>query len=186
MASKKYLKDYDLVETEDEKGRVKKTAVYHGDYFRLNLEESQIKPFKWQIFLLFVAALSLHVLAGLVNNPGLYQIYMALPYTGSFFPLVFLGAGILRIPNKKRSYRTEEVGLSYLRIVNMSRLYLIFMGIGIVGTLIYLIFASNGQALEREAIYSGLVLSAALLVWIIFRKANQIAIEKEETPLNSE
>ena len=111
MASKKYLKDYDLVETEDEKGRARKTAVYHGDYFRLNLEESQIKQFKWQIILLFVAALALHVCAGLVNNPGLYKIYMALPYTGRFFHLLFLGAGILRIPNKKRHYRTERSGL---------------------------------------------------------------------------
>ena len=55
----------------------------------------------------------------------------------------------------------------------MSRLYLIFMGIGIVGTLIYLIFASNGQALEREAIYIGLVLSAALLVMDHLPKSQQ-------------
>lgn len=186
MASKKYIKDYDLVETEDEKGRSRKTAVYHGDFFRLNPEPSQIKQFKLQLFLLFVAVLALHIVAGLVNNPGLNQMYTALPYTGSFFPLVFLGAGILRIPNKKGPYRTEEVGLSYQRVVNMSRLYLIFMGIGVVATLIYLIFASNGLALEREAIYIGLVLCAALLVWIIFQKANKITIEKEETPLNSQ
>lgn len=186
MASKKYIKDYDLVETEDDKGRVKKTAVYHGDYFRLNIEESQINQFKWQFILLFVASLALHVCAGLVNNPGLNQLYTALPYTGSFFPLIFMAAGILRIPHKKGPYRIEEVDLSYQRIVSTSRLYLIFMGIGLLGALIYLIFVSNGQALGREAIYIGLVLSAAFLVWIIFKKATKITVEKEETPINSE
>ncbi len=90
MASKKYLKDYDLVETEDEKGRSKKTAVYHGDYFRLSLEESQIKQLKLQFILFFAAALALHVCAGLVNNPGLYKAYMAIPYTAAFLPLFFL------------------------------------------------------------------------------------------------
>lgn len=186
MASKKYIKEYDLVETEDEKGHVKKIAVYHGDFFHLNIEESQIKQFKRQFILFFVAALGLHVCAGFVNNPGLSQMYTAVPYTGAFFPLLFLGAGILRIPNQKRPYRTEEIGLSYRRVVNMSRLYLIIMAIGIAGALIYLIFASNGQALEREAIYFGLVLCTALLIWNIYSKATKIVIEKEETPLDSE
>ncbi len=186
MASKKYIKDYDLVETEDEKGRVKKTTVYNGDYFHLNLEESQIKQFKWQFILFFVAAAALHVCAGLLNNPGLNQMYTAVPYSAAFFPLFSLAAGILRIPNEKRPYRNEEMGYSYQRVVNMSRLYLIFMGIGIAGLFIYLVFASEGRALGREAIYFGLVLSAALFVWIIFHKANKIVIEKEETPINSE
>jgi hypothetical protein len=68
----------------------------------------------------------------------------------------------------------------------MSRIYLILIGIGVLGALIYLVFASDGQALEREAIYIALVLTAALLVWIIFQKATKIVIEKEETPINSE
>lgn len=186
MASKKYIKDYDLVESEDGSGRVKKTAVYQGDYFHLKLEESQIKSFRRQILLLFMAACALHIGAGFINNPGLNRMYAAIPYTAAFFPLVFLAAGILRIPNQKRPYRNEEIGLSYKRIINMSRLYLIFMAIGIIGILIYLVFAANLQALDREAIYSGLVLATSVLIWIIFRKANEIEIEKEETPVKSE
>lgn len=186
MASKKYIKDYDLVETEDEKGRSKKKVVYQGDYFRVNLEEPQLKQFKLTLSLVYVAVLALHVCAGLVNNPGLYKAYMAIPYTAAFLPLFFLAEGILRIPNKRRNYRNEEVGLSFHRVVSMSRIYLILIGIGILGALIYLIFASAGQALDREAIYIGLVLSAALLVWIIFQKATKIVIEKEETPINCE
>lgn len=186
MASKKYIKDYDLVETEDEKGRSTKTVVYHGDYFHVNLEESQIKQFKLQLGLLFVAALASHVCAGLVNNPGLYKAYMAIPYTTAFLPLFFLAEGILRIPIKKRVYRNEEMGLSYQRVVGMSRFYLIMNGIGVLGALVYLVLASKGQDLGREAIYFALVLIAALLVWIIFRKASKIVIEKEETPINCE
>ena len=186
MASKKYIKNYDLVETEDSKGRIKKTAVYHGEYFSLNIEESQIKQFKWQFILLFVVSLALHVSAGLVNNPGLNQLYTALPYTGSFFPLIFLAAGILRIPYKKRPYKVEEVDLSYHRVVNTSRLYLIIMGIGILGILIYMIFVSNFQTLGREVVYISLVLGAAFLVWIILQKATKITIKMEETPINSE
>ena len=60
------------------------------------------------------------------------------------------------------------------------------MAVGVAGALIYLIFASNGQALEREAVYFGLVLSTAFLIWNIYSKATKIVIEKEETPLDSE
>lgn len=186
MASKKYIEDYDLVEMEDSRGRLKKTAVYQGDYFHLNLEESKIKSFKQQIALLFLAVCGLHIGAGFVNNPGLNQMYAAIPYTAAFFPLVFLGTGVLRIPSEKRLYRNEEIGLSYKRVVNMCRLYLLFMTIGIIGIMIYLIVASNGQALVHEAVYSGMVLSASLIIWIILKKATGVTIEKEETPVNSE
>lgn len=186
MASKKYIEDYDLVEMEDSRGRLKKTAVYQGDYFHLNLEESKIKSFKQQIALLFLAVCGLHIGAGFVNNPGLNQMYAAIPYTVAFFPLVFLGTGVLRIPSEKRLYRNEEIGLSYKRVVNMCRLYLLFMTIGIIGIMIYLIVASNGQALVHEAVYSGMVLSASLIIWIILKKATGVTIEKEETPVNSE
>ncbi|MDD2521955.1 MAG: hypothetical protein PHW11_03945 [Anaerolineaceae bacterium] len=187
MASKKYIKDYDLVETEDTNGRVRKTAVYRGEYFRLNLEESQIKKNKWQFILLFVAALGLHILAGLVYNPGLNQLYTALPYTASFFPLLFLAEGIFRIPSQKRPYRNEEIGLSYRKVINMSRLYLIFMAVGFIGLLVYLVFIAKGLVLQWETIYPGVVLGMALLsMWIIYRKATRIKIEKEETPSNSE
>ncbi|MEL7626788.1 MAG: hypothetical protein AAGU15_08015 [Anaerolineaceae bacterium] len=181
MASKKYIQDYDLIETEDSRGRIKKTAVYHGDYYCLNLEESQIKKFKWQVILLFVAALGLHIVAGLISNPGLNQLYTALPYTGAFFPLLFLGEGILRIPGQKRPYRNEEIGLSYKRVINMSRLYMVFMAVGIVGLLVYLVFFATDQA-RQQSIYSVLVLFTALLsMWFIYRKAASIEIEKDET-----
>lgn len=186
MASKKYIKDYDLVETEDEKGRIRKTIAYHGEYFGLNLEASRIKQLKQQFVLFFVLAFGLHIGAGFINNPGLYKMYIALPYTGAFFPLMFLAAGILRIPNEKRPYRNEEIGLSYNRVVNMSRLYLIITAVGLVGWLIYLIFASHGRALGLEVIYLGLVSVAAVLIWMIFSRTTQVKIETEETPLTNE
>ncbi len=186
MASKRYIKDYTLVETEDTKGQLKKTAVYHGDYFNLNLEESEIKTLRWHFLLLFIAALALHVIAGSINNPGLYKIYVALPYTGAFFPLLFLAAGILRMPAEKRPYRNEEIGLSYKRIINMSRLYLIFMAAGLLGTLIYLLIVAKGLAIELEAIYIGLTAGASFLIWLIYKRANNIEISKEQPALTNE
>ncbi len=86
MASKKYIKDYELVEIEDDQGgRVKQTVKYHGDYFTLDLDESQIKKNKREFILLTFAILIIHVAAGFVANPGTYQFYVALPYTTAFF-----------------------------------------------------------------------------------------------------
>jgi len=180
MASKKYLKEYDLVESEDEKGRLKKIVVYRGDYFTLNLDESQIRGMKWNFILIFFVLLGLHVGGGFVSNLSMYKIYVALPYTAAFFPLLYLATGVFRLPSQKRPYRREEIGLSYDRIISTSRLYLIFMAIGLLGGIIYLIFFSNGQDLGREAIFFLLIAAAMLSALMIYQKASKIEINLQQ------
>ena len=125
MASKKYIKDYDLVEFEDEQGRIKQTVIYKGDYFTLNLEERQIKQSKRIFIILSFAVLLIHIAAGFVANPGTYKFYVALPYTIAFLPIFFLIMAAFRLPGEKRRYRKEEIGLSFDRIRKTSFLYLI-------------------------------------------------------------
>lgn len=186
MASKKYLKEYDLVESEDEKGRLKKIAIYRGDYFTLNLDESQIRGMKWTFILMFFVLLGLHVGAGFIRNLSMYKIYVSLPYAAAFFPLLYLATAVFRLPSQKRPYRKEEIGLSYDRIISTSRLYIIFMVIGLLGGLIYLIFFSKGQGLGLEAIFFLLVIAAMLCALMIYRKASKIDINLQQPAVSNE
>lgn len=186
MASKKYIRDYDLVETEDEQGRVKKTAVYRGDYFTINLDESQIKQFKRDSILLTLAILLIQVAGGFVANPGMYKIFIALPYTAAFLPLLYLTMAVFRLPDEKRPFRKEEVGLSYERIKTSNLLYLIFTIVGWLGTLIYLLFLRGDQAAMLDLIYLALITFSAVLAWLIHRKAKIIEITTVEKAANEE
>lgn len=180
MASKKYVKDYDIVETEDSQGRIKKSAVYRGNFFHVDLEESQIKQFKMQCLVLFFLALAMHVVAGMLNNiEALRIMYIAIPYSASFIPILFLGEAIFRLPNEKRPFQNEEIGRSYRQVINLSRLTIIFELIGLLGGLIYQIFVAKGQNLGAEALYFGLILVAAALNWLIFSRTKAISIREE-------
>ena len=186
MASKKYIKDYELVEIEDDQGRVKQIVKYHGDYFTLDLDESQIKKNKREFILLTFAILIIHVAAGFVANPGTYQFYVALPYTTAFLPLLFMTMAVFRLPGEKRPYRKEEIGLSYDRIRKTSLAYLIITAVGLVGTLVYVFFFRAENALNLELVYYALLLISTLFSWQIFQKVRKIAFDKEEKADKSE
>lgn len=180
MASKKYVKDYDIVETEDSKGRIKKSAVYRGNFFHVDLEESQLKQFKVQVLVLFFLALAMHVVAGMLNNiEALRIMYIAVPYSVSFIPMLYLGEAIFRLPSEIRPFQNEEIGKSFKQVINMSRLTVIFELIGLLGGLIYHIFVAKGQNLGVEALYFGLILAAAGLNWLIFSRTKAISIREE-------
>ena len=180
MASKKYVKDYDIVETEDSKGRIRKSAVYRGNYFHVELEESQLKQFKVQCLVLFFLALAMHVVAGVLNNiEALRVMYIAIPYTATFIPMLFLGEAIFRLPNEKRPFQNEEIGRSFRQVINLSRLTIIFELIGLLGGLIHQIFVAKGQNLGAEALYYGLILIAAGLNWLILSRTKAIGIREE-------
>jgi len=182
MASKKYIKDYELVETEDANGRVKKSVIYHGDYFTLDLDESQIRKTKRNFVLLTLAIILIHIGAGFVGNPGMYKFYIVVPYTSAFLPLMFMLMAVTRLPSEKRPYRNEEIGLSYERIKTTSLLYLIFMGIGLVGVVVFRLISIGQPGLGSDLIYFGLICVCLALDWMIYRKIRKIRIEISEKP----
>lgn len=182
MASKKYIKDYDLVEVEDEQGRVKQTVIYKGDYFTLDLEERQIKQSKRIFIILSFAVLLIHIAAGFVANPGTYKFYVALPYTIAFLPLFFLIMAVFRLPSEKRRYRKEEIGLSYDRIRKNSLFYLILTAVGLLGMLAYMFFFRGDAPLSLELVFYALLVVSALFSWQIYKKVRSIVVTKEEKP----
>lgn len=186
MASKKYIKDYDLVEFEDEQGRIKQTVIYKGDYFTLNLEERQIKQSKRVFIILAFAVMLVHIAAGFVANPGTYKFYVALPYTIAFLPIFFLIMAAFRLPGEKRRYRKEEIGLSFDRIRKTSFLYLILTAVGLLGMLAYMFFFRGDDPLSPELVFFALLVISALVSWWIYQKVRSTIVNKEEEPDKTE
>jgi len=174
---KKYAGDYETVVTKDDKGYEKQIAVYHGDYFELALDKEGIVHFRKYCVLLLAAIVVMHISGGFVGNRGMYQFYIALPYVIAFYPLLYLAAGILRLPKEKRKYRREEIGLSFDRMKTASIILMIFLGIGVLGEITFLLFVSVGDQSVLEFLYLSLEALAAAAVYFLISLQRQIHIQ---------
>jgi hypothetical protein len=182
MDKKAFAEDYEIVTTQDEKGREKQTAVYRGVYFEVDLDERGILRFRRLSLLYLAVFIVAHVSGGFVQNRGMFQWYISLPYVLAFFPFVYAAAGVLHLPKEKRNYRRDEIGLSFGRLKSNSRILLIFLGIGILGEVIFLMFFSAGGQCTAEFIYLALDVLAAALVFSLTRLQRQVHVQACEAP----
>lgn len=140
MSRKKYINAYEVVYEYDDKGRETRKMHYRGDYFDVSLDQTGLSKYRLNSFLLFFLILIIHITVGFLNNAGGHVLYVVLPYVAAFFPLLYWGFGVFRLPKKKQHYRLEVIGLSFDRVKLTSLLTAVFAGIAVLGTLVYLIF----------------------------------------------
>ena len=177
MVKKRYPDDYETVVTADEEGRERKKAVYRGDYFEFTLDQDGLLNFRRKCFLLLAAIAGLHFASGFVNSQGMYQFYVALPYVLAFFPLMYMAAGIFRLPKEKRQYRRDEIGLSFERVKTTSHVLLFLLGIGILGEIAFLLFLSIQDQRTMEYLYLALQLLTAATAYFLICLQKQILIQ---------
>jgi hypothetical protein len=177
MPTKRFVDDFETIITTDEKGNEKKTAVYRGVYFEINIDQIGLRNFRRNCFLLLAAIVLLHISTGFVNNQGMYQFYIALPYVGAFFPLLFIVISVLRLPKIKRKYRRDEIGLSFDRMKSTSIILVIFLTIGILGELVFLLFISPGNQNVLEYLYLSFEVPAVAAVYFFIILQRQIQIQ---------
>lgn len=177
MALNKYANDYEMVTTTDENGREKQTAVYRGDYFDISLDKEGVFNFKKKSLLLIVAIIILHIGSGFVNNQGLFQFYIIFPYVFTFFPLMYLISGIIKLPKEKRKYRRDEIGLSFDRVKNSSNALLILLGLGVIGEVFFLLFFSP-EDIKLDYLYLSIQVFVSVAVYYLIRLQKDISIEK--------
>jgi hypothetical protein len=173
---KKYTDDYETVITMDEKGHEKQLTVYRGGYFEVALDEQGMVNFKRTCIILLALIIIMHVGGGFVGNRGMYQFYVALPYVFAFFPLLYMAAGVFRLPKEKRTYRRDEIGLSFNRIKTASIILMVCLGIGVIGEITFLLLFSVGDQGVLEYLYLALETLAAAALYIFINLQRPISV----------
>lgn len=177
MAKKAYADDYETEIIKDEKGHEKLIAVYRGDYFEITLDDQGTIRFRRQCILLLATFIALHISSGFVRNGGMFQFYVALPYVLAFFPCLYAAVGVLRLPKKKRKYRRDEIGHSFDRLKTTCIILMIFLGLGILGEITFILFFSAGDQRLMEYVYLALEVPAAMAVYSLIRLQRQIHVQ---------
>ncbi len=161
---RKYVKDFKVVITEDEKGHEKKEAVYEGKFFDVTMDEKELINFRRISLVLLVLIITVHIAGGCVANQGMYAFFVAVPYIFAFLPLYFMTTGILRLPKTKRKYRRDEIGLSFNRVKKSSIALFVLLCLGVVGEIVYLIWFA-GDNLTLEWIYLAVEATAVVVAY---------------------
>ncbi len=183
---RKYTDDYENVVTEDEKGREKTTAVYRGVYFEILLDEEELRKVKRNTLLLLAGVCILHVMAGFVGNPGMYQYYISLPYVLAFFPLLYLALGLFLLPRGKRKYRRDEIGHSYYRARTSSLVLLIFVSIAVLGTIGFTLFSAEAEKRLLEYLYLSYEIPAGITIAMLISLLRKIKVQACQKPPQQE
>ncbi|OJX38389.1 MAG: hypothetical protein BGO78_10355 [Chloroflexi bacterium 44-23] len=177
MSMRKYANDYEIVTIEDENGREKETLVYRGKYYQVELDTAGLVRYKRISLLLLAIIIVFHIGGGFVSSGGMYQLYVALPYTLAFFPLIYLTEGILRLPNEKRKFRHDEIGHSFDRMKSSGYFLIALLGVALLGELVFLIFFSKNAQWPMDYLYFSLELVAAVAAFFLVYRQKKIQIQ---------
>lgn len=178
MGMKKYINDYKTVLSVNEKGEQVRTYEYQGDYFELPFSDAQMHKLKFVFLLLLAGVIIAHIVGGFVNNSGMRQFYVAIPFTFTFLPIFNLIRSGIRLPVEKRKYRREEIGVTYERFSNHSLVLLIILGLCLAGEVVFILFNSDNLLAAREFCFLAAELAALALGLIIYFNIKKIVITR--------
>jgi len=147
-------------------------------YFKLPFSAAQMQKFKIIFLLTLAGVIIAHIAGGVLNNPGMRQFYVAIPFVLVFLPLFNLFRSGLRLPVEERKYRREEIGVTYERFSNHSLILLIFLGACLAGEGVFLLFFSGGSPEASEYYFLAAELAALALSLIIFFNSKKVVITK--------
>ena len=179
---KRYADDYENVVTTDENGNEKKVPVYRGKYYQVALDVESLARFKRNNLAVLAVILVLHIAAGFVGNPGMYRLYVALPYVVALAPLYNAFTGVLRVPREARKYRRDEVGLSFERIKTAVFFLTGVLAAGLLGEIVFLLTSTTEAGRGLEYIYLSLEALAAgtTFLAIQLQKSARVQVLDEE------
>ncbi len=87
MAKNRYAKDYRLLETWDEKGKLKTTYEYIGNPYRFACAGETVRKEKKRAFVAAAAGWLCYVAAMLFQSTAMHSLYVALPFAFIAVPL---------------------------------------------------------------------------------------------------
>jgi hypothetical protein len=174
---RKYLDDYEVVVQEDEKGREKRTAVYVGAYYRINIDDEALRKFRRNSLILLAFVVAVQIGSGFIANTGMYTFFVSLPYIFTFLPLYFLVDGGLRLPKEKRDFRRDEAELIFKRMKSASKILFPLLGLTILADIVFLIWFAD-TSIWLEFLFIGVQALAMVAVFLIIRMQKPIEVTK--------
>ena len=157
--TKKYIKDYDLIDN---------VPVYKGILYKINISQDELKKIKLFILLnTFVSAL-LFFAAGFTGNNATRVPYVGVPYMLLIIPVVYACMDACKfITPRERMERVHYEG-SFLHMHSWAVAKMLFSAAAAVGDIIYLAITQSPSL--NEYLFLPLVLLLFFSSYIFYKK----------------
>lgn len=168
-----YVKDYEIRESTDKRGTVKKVPVYVGPWFESVADDTMRKCLNRIYATMAVVMIALFLGCGFLDTVGSRNMVNALAYAFSCFPVVYNFIGMVATQRLGRRADRKEYDMSVRRMRHSAVGIMILYPIAIVSEIVVVLTGENKGNLLTESLYillCGLMIAAAWLVQYLCRR----------------
>ena len=176
----KYVSDFLIEETADEKGRIRRTAVYTGPWtvFRDPGPSAQRKL--WITLLLSVLMTGLYVRAMLLTHLTSARFEVTVPLLLGLFPVLYLMMGALSLPFRGKPMRRDQYMHSFIRVSRSCVAISVFALIPLIITLILRLSCGNWDFFPEDWLFTVFCLFVPVLAAGIILLLRSIDVTEKE------
>ena len=112
---KKYVEDFEIMETRDRKGRARKEARYIGPWTVLREAGGMTRVRLWSALGMAACLTATYIRMLLLNHLVSGQLLVMLPLLAGLFPSLYLIMGVTALPFRGRPMRRDQYMHSFIR-----------------------------------------------------------------------
>ena len=160
---KKYIDDFELVETKDDKGRVRKRAVYRGVWTVLRPPVKKSLYKLWAVLALAVLLAAVYVRMLLLTHLSSGNLLTMLPLLTGLFPGMYMLMGAMSLPFRGRPMRRDQYMHSFIRVSRSAVAIIVCVAVGLIVSLIYRAVNGDWTFFREDRLFIILCLVSAAL-----------------------
>lgn len=168
-----YVKEYEVQESRDRNGVIKKTPVYIGAWYVRTAEEGMHQRLKRIYAAMAVLMSAVFLACGLLDNAGNRNMVNALAYALSCFPVVYYLIGMVAALRLGEKAERREYEMSVCRMHHSAVGIMVLYPVAVVAEVVSIFTAERTISIMTEIIYLFLcvvMIMAAALVRYLCRK----------------
>lgn len=176
-----YVKDYEIQESMDNRGAVKKVPVYVGPWF-VSVADEEMRHRLNRIYIaMSVLMIALFIGCGFVENAGNRNMVNALAYACSCFPVIYNFIGMVATLRLGEKAERREYDMSIRRMKHSAVGIMVFYPVAVIAEIVSLFTVEYKLNISVEVLYfllCGLMIAVAWLVQYLCRKYPYKAMNK--------
>ena len=178
MSSRKYRKDYRLIEHVDERGRFTTDSVYCGEVYRFSEGTEKAHSALKRMLVWTVIGSGCFIASLIPYSTASRTMIVMIPYLFSVLPLWMLLSSVIRLLKKKEELEQKDADFANDRIPACSLWLLILPGIALIGEVCALLLKAQ-SALNGDIVFLAGVALLVVSAGICFSRRNSVMAEKE-------
>lgn len=131
-------------------GKESRKAVYIGPVYRVHMERFEAKRTGRRILAIWIAALTVYVLAGMTNAGSSRCFYVFPFYAAALFPLFYWGMGTLRVVRLKERVTEVDRDAGPERLHRSALGFAAIAGLHTAADVVFLALGGAGERLTAE------------------------------------